>query len=65
MKRLKFALETFLTNSGGGKVSSQVIFQKQEATVRIRNSIMARQIGGKACVPFHQWIHCWALHCDV
>ena len=39
---LKFALETFLTNSGWGKVSSQVNFQKQEATVRIRNSIMAR-----------------------
>ena len=40
---LKFALETFLTNSGWGKVSAQVNFQKREATVKIRNSIMARE----------------------
>ncbi len=47
---LKFALETFLTNGGWGKVSAQVNFQKQEATVKIRNSIIARETKAKRVV---------------
>lgn len=40
---LQYALEAFLTNFGWGKVWVQVDFQKQEATVKIHNSVLARQ----------------------
>jgi predicted hydrocarbon binding protein len=40
---LQYVLESFLTNCGWGKVRVQVDFQKLEATVRINNSVEARQ----------------------
>jgi predicted hydrocarbon binding protein len=40
---LQYALETFLTNCGWGKVWVHVDFQKIDATVRIRNCFTARQ----------------------
>lgn len=46
-EELKYGLEIFLTNGGWGKVRANANFQKQTATVRVRNSVMTRQIKAK------------------
>jgi predicted hydrocarbon binding protein len=46
-EELKCALEVFLTNGGWGKVRAKLDFQKKIAVVRIRNSVMTRQIKSK------------------